>query len=74
MCGVPEAQLALAVVSTVAKFQNDKKVAERNEAANRVTMGNVNEAYMNDLAKIDAEASRVDQAQSLERLKNEDKN
>ena len=24
MCGVPEAQLALAVVSTVAKFQNDK--------------------------------------------------
>ena len=69
MCGVPEAQMALAVVSTVAKFQNEKKVAERNEAANRVTMGNINEAYMNDLAKIDAEASRVDQAQSLERLK-----
>ena len=69
MCGVPEAQMTLAVVSTVAKFQNEKKVAERNEAANRVTMGNINEAYMNDLAKIDAEASRVDQAQSLERLK-----
>ena len=32
-------------------------------------MGNINEAYMNDLSKIDAEASRVDQAQSLERLK-----
>ena len=69
MCGVPEAQMALAVVTTVAKFQNEKKIAERNEAANRVTMGNINEAYMNDLAKIDAEASRVDQAQSLERLK-----
>ena len=24
MCGVPEAQLALSVFSTVAKFQNDK--------------------------------------------------
>ena len=69
MCGVPEAQMALAVVTTVAKFQNEKKIAERNEAANRVTMGNINEAYMNDLAKIDAEASRVDQAQSLEKLK-----
>ena len=69
MCGVPEAQLALAVVSTVAGFQNEKRVAQRNEAANEVTMGNINEAYMNDLSKIDAEASRVDQAQSLERLK-----
>tara|TARA_R100000008_G_C3561953_1_gene156750 strand:- start:591 stop:1154 length:564 start_codon:yes stop_codon:yes gene_type:complete len=69
MCGVAEAQLALAVVGTVAKHQNEKAIAKRNEAANRVTMGNVNEAYMNDLAKIDAEASRVDQAQSLERLK-----
>ena len=69
MCGVPEAQLALAVVSTVAGFQNEKRVAQRNEAANEVTMGNINEAYMNDLSKIDAEASRVDQAQSLEKLK-----
>ena len=69
MCGVAEAQLALAVVGTVAGYQNEKKIAKRNEAANEVTMGNINEAYMNDLAKIDAEASRVDQAQSLERLK-----
>jgi len=69
MCGIPEAQMALTVFTTIAGFQNEKKVAQRNEAANKVTMGNINEAYMNDLAKIDAEASRVDQAQSLEKLK-----
>ena len=69
MCGIPEAQMALAVFTTVAGFQNEKAVAQRNEAANKATMGNINEAYMNDLSKIDAEASRVDQAQSLERLK-----
>jgi len=69
MCGIPEAQMALTVFTTIAGFQNEKAVATRNEAANKVTMGNINEAYMNDLAKIDAEASRVDQAQSLEKLK-----
>ena len=58
MCGVPEAQLALAVVSTVAGFQNEKRVAQRNEAANEVTMGNINEAYMNDLSKIDVKTSK----------------
>jgi len=69
MCGVAEAQLALAVVGTVAKHQNDKAVHEMNTAANEVSMQNANQAYLNDLSKIDAEASRVDQAQSLERLK-----
>ena len=56
MCGVAEAQLALAVVGTVASFQNDKAVHKRNTAANEVSMQNANQAYLNDLSKIDNEA------------------
>ena len=69
MCGVPEAQMALAVVSTVAKFQNDKAVHETNMAANEVSMQNANQAYLNDLSKIDNEASRATQAKALAELK-----
>ena len=68
MCGVAEAQLALAVVSTVASFQNDKKVYKRNVAAQTKTMEHANVAYLNDLSKIDAETSRAEQARSLEML------
>ena len=69
MCGVPEAQMALAVVSTVAKFQNDKAVHETNVAANEISMQNANQAYLNDLSKIDNEASRATQAKALAELK-----
>ena len=69
MCGVAEAQLALAVVTTVASFQNDKDVYKRNSAAQDKTMEHANVAYLNDLSKIDAETSRAEQARSLEQLK-----
>ena len=69
MCGVAEAQLALAVVGTVAKHQNDKAVHEMNTAANEVSMQNANQAYLNDLSKIDNEASRATQAKALAELK-----
>ena len=69
MCGVPEAQLALSVFSTVAKFQNDKAVHETNMVANEVSMQNANQAYLNDLSKIDNEASRATQAKALAELK-----
>ncbi len=69
MCGVPEAQLALAVVSTVAKYQNDKAVHEVNTAANEVSMRNADKAYLNDLSKIDNESSRAVQAKALAELK-----
>ena len=69
MCGVPEAQMALAVVTTVAKFQNDKAVHETNMAANEISMQNANQAYLNDLSKIDNEASRATQAKALAELK-----
>ena len=68
MCGVAEAQLALAVVGTVAKFQNDKAVHKRNTAANEVSMQNADQAYLNDLSKIDNESSRAVQAKALAQL------
>ncbi len=69
MCGVPEAQLALSVFSTVAKFQNDKAVHETNMAANEISMRNADQAYLNDLSKIDNESSRAVQAKALAQLK-----
>ena len=68
MCGIPEAQMALAVFTTVAGYQNDKAVHERNTAANEVSMQNANQAYLNDLSKIDNESSRADQAKALAEL------
>ena len=68
MCGIPEAQMALAVFSTVAKFQNESAVHQRNTAANEVSMRNADQAYLNDLSKIDNESSRADQAKALAEL------
>jgi len=69
MCGVPEAQLALAVIGTVSKFQSDKRVYKDNLASQKKTMEHANVAYLNDLSRIDAETSRVDQARALEQLR-----
>ena len=66
MCGIPEAQLALAVIGTVSKFQSDKQVYKQNLASQKKTMEHANVAYLNDLSRIDAETSRVDQARALE--------
>jgi len=69
MCGIPEAQLALAVIGTVSKFQSDKQVYKQNLASQKKTMEHANVAYLNDLSRIDAETSRTDQARALEQLK-----
>ena len=68
MCGVAEAQLALAVVTTVADFQNKSAVHQRNTAANEVSMRNADQAYLNDLSEIDNESSRAVQAKALAEL------
>ena len=68
MCGVAEAQIALAVVTTVADFQNKSAVHQRNTAANEVSMRNADQAYLNDLSKIDNESSRAVQAKALAEL------
>tara|TARA_Y100001963_G_scaffold100694_1_gene138551 strand:- start:290 stop:850 length:561 start_codon:yes stop_codon:yes gene_type:complete len=69
MCGVPEAQLALSVFSTVAKFQNDKEVYERDTKANEKSMQNADWSYLNDISKIDTESSRAVSAKSLAEFK-----
>ena len=68
MCGIPEAQMAISVLTTVASFQNQKDTYKRNVAAQDKTMEHANVAYLNDLSKIDAETSRAEQARSLEML------
>ena len=68
MCGIPEAQLEISVLTTVASFQNKKDTYKRNVAAQDKTMEHANVAYLNDLSKIDAETSRAEQARSLEML------
>ena len=60
--------MALAVVTTVADFQNKKAVHKRNTAANVVSMQNANQAYLNDLSKIDNESSRAVQAKAIAEL------
>ena len=69
MCGIPEAQMAISVLTTVASFQNQKDTYKRNVAAQDKTMEHANVAYLNDLSKIDAETSRAEQAKSLEMLR-----
>ena len=68
MCGVAEAQLALAVVTTVADFQNKSAVHKRNTAANEVSMRNADHAYLADLSKIDNESSRAVSAKAIAEL------
>ena len=68
MCGVAEAQLALAVVTTVADFQNKSGVHKRNTAANEVSMRNADHAYLADLSKIDNESSRAVSAKAIAEL------
>ena len=69
MCGVAEAQLALAVVTTVADFQNKSAVHQRNTAANEVSMRNADQAYLNDLSKIDNESGNAVREKALEEFK-----
>ena len=68
MCGIAEAQLALAVVTTVADYKNKKAIHKRNTAVNEVSMRNADHAYLADLSKIDNESSRAVQAKALAEL------
>ena len=50
-------------------YQNKKAVAESHSAANTVSMGHYNEAYLNDLAKIDNESGNAVREKALEEFK-----
>jgi len=55
MCGVPEAMAVLQIAQSVMGYQAQKKQAEAQEQANKVTAANANIAYLNDLQAIEKE-------------------
>ena len=72
MCGVPEAQIALSVVSAVSKVQEyreNKALAASKRAANDQTRVNANIAYMRDINKIDQEKVQADQEKTVAEFK-----
>ena len=60
---------AVQVGGAVLDYQNKKAVAESHSAANTVAMGHYNEAYLNDLAKIDNESGNAVREKALEEFK-----
>ena len=68
MCS-PEAQVIMTVASSVLNYQNKKNIAKQHAANNEVAMGHYNEAYLNDLAKIDNEAGNAVREEALETFK-----
>ena len=68
MCS-PEAQVIMTVASSVMNYQNQKNIAKQHAADNQVAMGHYNEAYLNDLAKIDNEAGNAHREKALEEFK-----
>ena len=60
---------AVQIGGAVMDYQNKKAVAESHSAANTVAMGHYNEAYLNDLAKIDNESGNAVREKALEEFK-----
>jgi len=69
MCGWTQAAAALSVATTVMDYQNKKAVAKQHAVDNTVAMGHYNEAYLNDLSKIDNEAGYAVREKALEEFK-----
>ena len=72
MCGVPQAQVALSVISAVGKVQEyreNKALAASKRAANDQTRVNANIAYMRDINKIDQEKVQADQEKTVAKVK-----
>ena len=72
MCGVPQAQLALSVISAVGKVQEyreQKALAASKRAANDRTRENAQVAYMRDINKIDQEKVQADQEKAVAEFK-----
>ena len=71
--GAPSTKMMLSTAvqigGAVMDYQNKKAVAESHSAANTVAMGHYNEAYLNDLAKIDNESGNAVREKALEEFK-----
>ena len=63
------ASAALQVGTAVLDYQNKKTLAKRHAADNKVAMGNYNESYLNDLAKIDNESGNATREKALEEFR-----
>ena len=72
MCGVPQAQLALSVISAVGKVQEyreQKALAASKRASQDRTRENAQVAYMRDINKIDQEKVQADQEKAVAEFK-----
>ena len=72
MCGVPQAQLALSVISAVGKVQEyreQKALAASKRASQDRTRENAQVAYMRDINKIDQEKVLADQEKAVAEFK-----
>ena len=63
MCGVAEAQLAIAVLGAVQGHNQQKAVAEAQRESNKITEQNANISYLNDIQQI--ESQKVDAAREF---------
>ena len=72
MCGANAmmvASAALQVGTVILDYQNKKALAKQKTADNQVAMGHYNEAYLNDLSKIDNESGNAVREKTLEEFK-----
>ena len=72
MCGANAmmvASAALQVGTAVLDYQNKKALAKQKTADNQVAMGHYNEAYLNDLSKIDNESGNASREKAVEEFR-----
>ena len=63
------ASAALQVGTAVLDYQNKKALAKQKTADNQVAMGHYNEAYLNDLSKIDNESGNASREKAVEEFR-----
>jgi hypothetical protein len=72
MCGANAmmvASAALQVGTVILDYQNKKALAKQKTADNQVAMGHYNEAYLNDLSKIDNESGNASREKAVEEFR-----
>ena len=70
MCGVNEAVAAMKIVGAVASHQEKKTRAREKAAANYQTQRNADQAYLNDLSKIETERGRAAREKAINEFQN----
>jgi len=70
MCGVNEAVAAMKIVGAVAGHQEKKARAREKAAADYQTQRNADQAYLNDLSKIETERGRAAREKAMNEFQN----